>query len=50
MLEVTADPGSGVEMLPQPTLSEKRDSVGVEVAVLTDDLVLTMDQQQVLAR
>ncbi|XP_077929831.1 kinesin-like protein KIF17 isoform X1 [Halichoerus grypus] len=42
-----------VEAQPQPllaTTSVRRDSVGVEVAVLTDDLLPVVDQQQVLAR
>ncbi|XP_045837337.1 kinesin-like protein KIF17 isoform X1 [Meles meles] len=42
-----------VEAQPQPLLaitSVRRDSVGVEVAVLTDDLPPVVDQQQVLAR
>ncbi|KAF5924683.1 hypothetical protein HPG69_004555 [Diceros bicornis minor] len=51
-------PGTGLcavalEAQPQPPLamtSVRRDSVGVEVAVLTDDLLPVVDQQQVLAR
>ncbi|XP_037684229.1 kinesin-like protein KIF17 isoform X4 [Choloepus didactylus] len=36
--------------LPQALGSTRRESVGVEVAVLTDDLLPIVDQQQVLAR
>ncbi|XP_043429885.1 kinesin-like protein KIF17 isoform X3 [Prionailurus bengalensis] len=56
-----AEPGVGaeaeawgaLEAQPQPSLvmtSVRRDSVGMEVAVLTDDLLPAVDQQQVLAR
>ncbi|XP_075850784.1 kinesin-like protein KIF17 isoform X3 [Microcebus murinus] len=56
-----AEPGAWVEAeaqealadQPQPLLVEagtRRESVGVEVAVLTDDLLPVVDQQQVLAR
>ncbi|XP_046941860.1 kinesin-like protein KIF17 [Lynx rufus] len=56
-----AEPGVGaeaeawgaLEAQPQPSLvmtSVRRDSVGTEVAVLTDDLLPAVDQQQVLAR
>ncbi|VFV24782.1 low quality protein: kinesin-like [Lynx pardinus] len=56
-----AEPGVGaeaeawgaLEAQPQPSLvmtSGRRDSVGTEVAVLTDDLLPAVDQQQVLAR
>ncbi|XP_045638006.1 kinesin-like protein KIF17 isoform X1 [Ursus americanus] len=56
---LTAEPGIraeaqvALEAQPQPLLamtSVRRDSVGVEVAVLTDDLPPVVDQQQVLAR
>ncbi|XP_019317172.2 kinesin-like protein KIF17 isoform X4 [Panthera pardus] len=56
-----AEPGVGakaeawgaLEAQPQPSLvmtSVRRDSVGMELAVLTDDLLPAVDQQQVLAR
>ncbi|XP_030183002.1 kinesin-like protein KIF17 isoform X2 [Lynx canadensis] len=56
-----AEPGVGaeaeawgaLEAQPQPSLvmtSGRRDSVGTEVAVLTDDLLPAVGQQQVLAR
>ncbi|XP_040319430.1 kinesin-like protein KIF17 isoform X4 [Herpailurus yagouaroundi] len=56
-----AEPGVGaeaeawraLEAQPQPSLvmtSVRRDSVGMEVAVLSDDLLPAVDQQQVLAR
>ncbi|XP_045331885.1 kinesin-like protein KIF17 isoform X4 [Leopardus geoffroyi] len=56
-----AEPGVGaeaeawgaLEAQPQPSLvmtSVRRDSGGMEVAVLTDDLLPAVDQQQVLAR
>ncbi|XP_022370407.1 kinesin-like protein KIF17 isoform X1 [Enhydra lutris kenyoni] len=56
-----AEPGVGAETEAQMALeaqlqpllgttSVRRDSVGVEVAVLTDDLLPVVDQQQVLAR
>ncbi|XP_053064291.1 kinesin-like protein KIF17 isoform X5 [Acinonyx jubatus] len=56
-----AEPGVGaeaeawgaLEAQPQPSLvmtSVRRDSVGMEVAVLSDDLLPAIDQQQVLAR
>nr|XP_015094855.2 kinesin-like protein KIF17 isoform X1 [Vicugna pacos] len=58
---LAAEPGAGAEAEAQVALeaqpqsllamtSARRDSVGVEVAVLTDDLLPIMDQQQVLAR
>lgn len=58
---LTAEPGItaeaeaqvALEAQPQPMLgmtSVRRDSVGVEVTVLTDDLLPVVDQQQVLAR
>lgn len=56
---LTAEPGIraeaqvALEAQPQPLLamtSVRRDSVGVEVAVLTADLPPVVDQQQVLAR
>ncbi|XP_030889273.1 kinesin-like protein KIF17 isoform X8 [Leptonychotes weddellii] len=60
-LVLAAEPGVGaeaeaqvaLEAQPQPllaTTSVRRDSVGVEVAVLTEDLLPVVDQQQVLAR
>ncbi|XP_045715296.1 kinesin-like protein KIF17 [Phyllostomus hastatus] len=53
--EVASAAGPGVEaeaeVQPLPTVtSSRRDSVGVEVAVLTNDLTPVVDQQQVLAR
>nr|KAF6382349.1 kinesin family member 17 [Pipistrellus kuhlii] len=48
-----AEPGGGpeAEALPLlPTAGPRRDSVGVEVAVLTNDLMPVVDQQQVIAR
>lgn len=56
-----AGPGIGAEAeaqvaseaQPQPLLvmtNMRRDGVGMEVAVLTDDLLPVVDQQQVLAR
>ncbi|CAK6440712.1 unnamed protein product [Pipistrellus nathusii] len=48
-----AEPGGGpeAEALPLlPTAGPRRDSVGVEVALLTDDLMPMVDQQQVIAR
>ncbi|XP_047580601.1 kinesin-like protein KIF17 isoform X7 [Lutra lutra] len=58
---LAAEPGVGAETEAQmaleaqlqpllATTSVRRDSVGVEVAVLTDDLLPVVDQQQVLAR
>nr|XP_031320108.1 kinesin-like protein KIF17 isoform X2 [Camelus dromedarius] len=58
---LAAEPGAGAEAEAQVALeaqpqsllamtSARRDSVGVEVAVLTDDLLPIVDQQQVLAR
>ncbi|XP_059546893.1 kinesin-like protein KIF17 isoform X1 [Myotis daubentonii] len=50
---LAAEPGGGPEAEVQPQLamtSSRRDSVGVEVAVLTDDLMPMVDQQQVIAR
>lgn len=58
---LAAEPGVGaeaeawraLEAQPQPSLvmtSVRRDSVGMEVAVLSDDLLPAVDQQQVLAR
>ncbi|XP_025711541.1 kinesin-like protein KIF17 isoform X2 [Callorhinus ursinus] len=58
---LAAEPGIGakaeaqvsLEAQPQPllaTTSVRRDSVGVELVVLTDDLLPVVDQQQVLAR
>ncbi|XP_064445899.1 kinesin-like protein KIF17 isoform X3 [Mirounga angustirostris] len=60
-LVLAAEPGVGaeaeaqvaLEAQPQPllaTTSVRRDSVGMEMAVLTDDLLPVVDQQQVLAR
>lgn len=57
----TAEPGvwleteAPVSVVAQPqslpaTASVRRDSVGMEVAVLTDDPLPVVDQQQVLAR
>ncbi|KAF6109351.1 kinesin family member 17 [Phyllostomus discolor] len=53
--EVAPAAGPGMEAeaeaQPLPTVtSSRRDSVGVEAAVLTDDLAPVVDQQQVLAR
>ncbi|XP_036995960.2 kinesin-like protein KIF17 [Artibeus jamaicensis] len=53
--EVVLATGPGVEPEPEaqplPAMTNlKRDSVGVEVAVLTNDLTPIVDQQQVLAR
>lgn len=50
---LTAEPGMMTEAEAQPLLAMtplRRDSVGVEVAVLTNDLLPVVDQQQVLAR
>ncbi|XP_036209005.1 kinesin-like protein KIF17 isoform X9 [Myotis myotis] len=50
---LAAEPGGGPEAEVQPLLamtSSRRDSVGVELAVLTDDLMPMVDQQQVIAR
>ncbi|XP_057554487.1 kinesin-like protein KIF17 isoform X2 [Hippopotamus amphibius kiboko] len=58
---LAAEPGVGAEAEAQVAVGAqplsllamtrvRRDSVGVEVAVLTDDLLPTVDQQQVLAR
>ncbi|XP_036888837.1 LOW QUALITY PROTEIN: kinesin-like protein KIF17 [Sturnira hondurensis] len=50
---LAAGPGMQTELEAQPLpamTSLKRDSVGVEVAVLTNNLTPIMDQQQVLAR
>ncbi|XP_058409071.1 kinesin-like protein KIF17 isoform X1 [Diceros bicornis minor] len=52
-VEAAAEAQVALEAQPQPPLamtSVRRDSVGVEVAVLTDDLLPVVDQQQVLAR
>uniref|UniRef100_A0A8D1BUI9 Kinesin-like protein KIF17 n=1 Tax=Sus scrofa TaxID=9823 RepID=A0A8D1BUI9_PIG len=52
-VEAEAEAQVALEPQPQPLLtmtSARRDSVGVEVAVLTDDLLPIVDQQQVLAR
>ncbi|XP_014639427.1 PREDICTED: kinesin-like protein KIF17 isoform X2 [Ceratotherium simum simum] len=52
-VEAAAEAQVALEAQPQPSLamtSVRRDSVGVEVAVLTDDLLPVVDQQQVLAR
>ena len=48
-----AEAWGALEAQPQPSLvmtSVRRDSVGMELAVLTDDLLPAVDQQQVLAR
>lgn len=50
---LAAEPGGAPEAEVPPQLamtSSRRDSVGVEVAVLTDDLMPMVDQQQVIAR
>ncbi|XP_015412779.1 PREDICTED: kinesin-like protein KIF17 isoform X1 [Myotis davidii] len=50
---LAAEPGGGPEAEVPPQLavtSSRRHSVGVEVAVLTDDLMPMVDQQQVIAR
>lgn len=50
---LTAESGMMTEAEAQPLLavtSLRRDSIGVEVAVLTNDLQPIVDQQQVLAR
>ncbi|KAK1340410.1 hypothetical protein QTO34_018979 [Cnephaeus nilssonii] len=50
---LAAEPGGGPEAEVPPllaTTSPRRDSVGVEVAVLTDDVMPMVDQQQVIAR
>ncbi|XP_054427419.1 kinesin-like protein KIF17 [Pteronotus mesoamericanus] len=50
---LAAEPGMGTEAAAQPLLAmtrSRRDSVGVEVAVLTNDVTPIVDQQQVLAR
>ncbi|XP_032969577.1 kinesin-like protein KIF17 isoform X2 [Rhinolophus ferrumequinum] len=50
---MTAEPGMKTEAEAQPLpamTSSRRDSVGVEAVVLTDDLMPVVDQQQVLAR
>nr|XP_044625819.1 kinesin-like protein KIF17 isoform X3 [Equus asinus] len=52
-MEAEAEAQVALEAPPQAPLamtSVRRDSVGVEVAVLTDDLLPIVDQQQVLAR
>ncbi|XP_015454298.1 kinesin-like protein KIF17 [Pteropus alecto] len=48
-----AEPSVETEVEPQPLVAmtnSRKDSVGVEVAVLTDNLMPIVDQQQVLAR
>ncbi|XP_054577321.1 kinesin-like protein KIF17 isoform X2 [Eptesicus fuscus] len=50
---LAAEPGGGPEAEVPPllaTTSSRRDSVGVEVAVLTEDVMPMVDQQQVIAR
>ncbi|EPQ03624.1 Kinesin-like protein KIF17 [Myotis brandtii] len=48
---LAAEPVGEAEVQPLLAMaSSRRDSVGVEVAVLTDDLMPMVDQQQVLAR
>ncbi|XP_016070052.1 PREDICTED: kinesin-like protein KIF17 isoform X1 [Miniopterus natalensis] len=50
---LAAEPGMGMEAEVQTLLamtSWRRDSMGMEVAVLADDLMPVVDQQQVLAR
>lgn len=50
---LVAEPGVGTEAVAQTLLamaSSRRDSVAVEAAVRTDNLMPIVDQQQVLAR